>query len=77
MADQHHVQIPRAGATTTSFTYQSEDGSDRLNAWLVEGEKQMPFHDLASVAKTSQQKKDFSSSIQESTTNAATAGNTR
>ncbi|KAF5680450.1 hypothetical protein FDENT_8389 [Fusarium denticulatum] len=53
MSNTHYIQVPREGSPAPNIVHQSTAYSERVNAWLREDHKDMPWHNLATIVMSS------------------------
>ncbi|WZH40969.1 uncharacterized protein QYS62_001910 [Fusarium acuminatum] len=74
MPNRQFIQVPRSEDPSSNVAHQSTSYPERLNNWLQESHKEMPWHNLASVATSSTQDNSASSSKPTPSENTATQG---
>ncbi|KAH7238124.1 hypothetical protein BKA59DRAFT_514422 [Fusarium tricinctum] len=77
MSNPQFIQIPRGQDPSHNTAQQSTSYSEQTNAWLREDHKQMPWHNLAYVARSGTQDNSASSSEPTPSENPATQGSTK
>ncbi|KAI9158110.1 hypothetical protein HJFPF1_06100 [Paramyrothecium foliicola] len=48
--DGDQLNIPRRGSGAVAFTHRHDTYSPQMSRWLLEAEKEMPWHGLAAVS---------------------------
>jgi hypothetical protein len=74
MSNPQFIQVPRSEDLPPSIAQQSPSYPERVNNWLQESRKEMPWHNLASVATSSTQDNSASSLKPTPSENPATQG---
>ncbi|SPJ71486.1 uncharacterized protein FTOL_01214 [Fusarium torulosum] len=77
MSNPQFIQVPRSQDPSPNTAHQSTFYSEQTNAWLRQSHKEMPWHDLASVATSSTQDNSASSSEPTPSENLATQGSAK